>query len=92
MKKALFLLIFVFAFVISCTEETPRSKLLEYKIGDKTYSYDGFAIQVLQIIRAMKSRASTGIFITMDKPLSISRHTTAHILKTYSTSRHSKPH
>ena len=42
MKKIPVFLI-LFASLISCTEETPRSKLLEYRIGTKTYSYDGVA-------------------------------------------------
>jgi len=45
MKKILILLILVSAFIISCTEETPRSKLLEYNIGSKIYSYDGTAFR-----------------------------------------------
>jgi hypothetical protein len=45
MKKSLISLICALSLFISCTEETPRSKLLEYKIGSKMYSYDGVAVR-----------------------------------------------
>lgn len=45
MKRLLIFLILTPALIISCTEEAPRSKLLEYKIGTKTYSYEGTAFR-----------------------------------------------
>jgi hypothetical protein len=45
MKRIMHFLIFVFALNISCTEEAPRSKFLEYNIGSKIYSYDGAAFR-----------------------------------------------
>jgi hypothetical protein len=43
MKKSLLSLICTLTLFISCTKETPMSKLLEYNIGSKIYSYDGVA-------------------------------------------------
>lgn len=45
MKRMLILSLLASAFIISCTEEAPRSKLLEYNIGSKIYSYDGTALR-----------------------------------------------
>lgn len=49
MKKLIFSLTCALTLFISCTKETPRAKLLEFKIGDKTYSYDGFAYRYTDI-------------------------------------------
>jgi hypothetical protein len=50
MKRSLFSLICALTLFISCTKETPRSKLLEYNIGDKIYSYDGYAYRYTDYI------------------------------------------
>jgi hypothetical protein len=45
MKKALLALLCSLTLIISCTEETPRAELLEYRIGGNLYSYKGYAFR-----------------------------------------------
>jgi hypothetical protein len=43
MKRAVFAILSLLILAISCTEETPRAELLEYRIGTKLYSNKGYA-------------------------------------------------
>jgi hypothetical protein len=43
MNKVLFTIVCITSIFISCVKETPRSALIEFNIGDKLYSYPGYA-------------------------------------------------
>lgn len=54
MKKFFICLTVLSAGLLSCVKEAPRSELLEFKIGTKAYTYNGFAYQYTDYLNDIK--------------------------------------
>lgn len=65
MKRSV-LIIFSLCLLVSCTEETPKSCLLEFKINDNIYSYEGFAYRYNDIVKGISKACDWHIF-NLDK-------------------------
>jgi hypothetical protein len=71
MKKALLTLFCSLSLIISCTEETPRAELLEYRIAGNLYSNKGYAFRYTDYIGNEKQGYDWHIYNLGQSSLSI---------------------